>query len=115
VLLYDLTHSAGWVAAGSLARYVPSVLFSGYGGVLAERFERVRLMVWINVIALLIQAGLAIAAWRSAPALIVVALGALTAVVLLRSAQARLALTHPSSRALEPLLRAEDRGGAPTA
>src|SRR5215469_4766194 len=70
VLLYDLTHSAGWVAAGTLARYVPSVLFSGYGGVLAERFERVRLMVWINVIALIVQVGLAIAAWRSAPALI---------------------------------------------
>jgi MFS family permease len=82
VLLYDLTHSAAWVAAGTVARYVPSVLFSGYGGILAERFERVKLMIWINILAMLIQAGLAIAAWRSAPALIVVALGVLTAIVL---------------------------------
>jgi predicted MFS family arabinose efflux permease len=82
VLLYDLTHSAAWVAAGTVARYVPSMLLSGYGGVLAERFERVRLMIWINMLALVIQAGLAFGAWRSAPALVVVALGVLTAVVL---------------------------------
>ena len=100
VLLYDLTHSAGWVAAGSLARYVPGVLFSGYGGVVAERFERVRLMVWINVIALLIQAGLAVAAWRSAPALVVVALGVLTAVVLTPY--------NPSVGALIPQVVGED-------
>jgi MFS family permease len=82
VLLYDLTHSAGWIAVGTMARYMPSILFSGYAGVVAERFERVRLMVWLNVVALAIQAGLAFAAWRSAPALLVVALGVLTSVVL---------------------------------
>jgi len=81
VLLYDLTHSAAWVAAGTMARYLPSIVFSGYGGVVAERFERVSLMIWLNVAALLVQAGLAIAAWRSAPAALDVALGVLTAIV----------------------------------
>src|ERR1700761_8789479 len=58
VLLFDRTHSAAWVAAGSLGRFVPSLLLSAYGGVLAERFERVRLLTWVNVIAMLAQLGL---------------------------------------------------------
>jgi MFS family permease len=81
VLLFDRTHSAAWVAAGSLGRFVPSLLLSAYGGVLAERFERVRLMTWVNVIAMLLQMGLAAAAWRAAPAAVAVALAALTSAV----------------------------------
>ena len=81
VLLYDRTHSTTWVAAGTLGRFIPSLLFSAYGGVLAERFERVRLMVWVNVIAMILQFGLAVLAWRAAPALAAVALAALTSVV----------------------------------
>jgi MFS family permease len=81
VLLFDRTHSAAWVAAGSLGRFLPSLLFSAYGGVLAERFERVRLMTWVNVIAMVLQLGLAAAAWRAAPAATAVALAALTSAV----------------------------------
>jgi CRP-like cAMP-binding protein/predicted MFS family arabinose efflux permease len=100
VLLYDLTHSAGWVAAGTLARYLPSLVFSGYGGVIAERFERVRLLVWLNVIALVFQAGLAAAAWRAAPALIAVMLSVLTSVVL--------SPYNPAVAALIPQIVSED-------
>lgn len=81
VLLFDRTHSAAWVAAGSLGRFVPSLLLSAYGGVLAERFERVRLMTWVNVIAMVLQLGLSAAAWRAAPAAVAVALAALTSAV----------------------------------
>ena len=45
VWVYDETGSAGWVAAATVGRFVPALVFSAYGGVLAERFERVRLMV----------------------------------------------------------------------
>jgi MFS family permease len=82
VYLYDRTHSAAWVAAGSLGRFIPTLLCSGYAGVIAERFERVRLMVWLNVLALVLQLGLALATWRLAPPLMAVALAALTSVVL---------------------------------
>ena len=58
VLLFDRTHSASWVAAGALCRFLPMLVFSAYGGVIAERFERVRLMQWLNVFALLLQASL---------------------------------------------------------
>ena len=82
VLLFDQTHSVAWVAAGTLGRFIPALLFSAYGGVLADRFERVRLMVWINVIAMFLQFGLAAAAWQSAPAVVYVTLGGLTSVVM---------------------------------
>lgn len=82
VLLYDRTHSVAWVAAGTLGRFIPALLFSAYGGVLADRFERVRLMVWINVIATLLQLGLAVVAWRAAPAVVAVALAGLTSIVM---------------------------------
>ncbi len=81
VLLYDRTHSAAWVAAGALCRFLPSLVCSAYGGVVAERFERVRLMGWLNVLALLLQVGLAVAAWRAAPAVLALVLAGLTAVV----------------------------------
>src|SRR3954447_5689216 len=43
--VFDRTHSLGWVGAAGLARFIPQLLLSAYGGVLAERTERVRLMV----------------------------------------------------------------------
>jgi MFS family permease len=81
VLLYNQTHSTAWVAAGALCRFLPSLVCSAYGGVVAERFERVNLMVWLNVLALLLQAGLALVAWRAAPPALALLLAGLTAVV----------------------------------
>ena len=81
VLLYNQTHSTAWVAAGALCRFLPSLVCSAYGGVVAERFERVRLMVWLNILALLLQAAMAVAAWRTAPAAVALVLAGLTAVV----------------------------------
>lgn len=82
VFLYNETHSTSWVAIGALARFVPSLLFSAYGGVIAERFERIRLMIVLNLVALVLQSGLAFAMWRHAPVGVAVALAALTAIVL---------------------------------
>jgi MFS family permease len=81
VLLYNETHSTAWVAAGALCRFLPSLVCSAYGGVIAERFERVRLMVWLNILALLLQVALAAAAWRAAPAGVALVLAGLTAAV----------------------------------
>ncbi|HXZ64663.1 MAG TPA: MFS transporter [Streptosporangiaceae bacterium] len=82
VFLYDRTHSASWVAAGALGRFLPALVCSGYAGVVAERFERVRLMVTLNLLALVLQLGLAAAAWRAVPAAVAVVLAGLTSVVL---------------------------------
>jgi len=81
VMIYDRTHSTEWVAAGALCRFLPSLVFSPYGGVIAERFERVRLMIWLNVLALLLQAGLAVVAWQAAPVVLALVLTGLTGLV----------------------------------
>ena len=43
--VYERTHSTVWLAALSAARWVTRLLFSGYGGVIADRYERTRVMV----------------------------------------------------------------------
>lgn len=82
VLLFDRTHSASWVAIGALARFVPALACSAYGGVIAERFERIRLMTVLNIVALGLQAGLALAAWKHAGVGVAVVLAAGTAIVM---------------------------------
>ena len=79
VWLYDQTHSTSWVAAGAIGRFVPTLVFSPYAGVIAERFERIRLMAWLNAIAFVIQLGLAATMDRHGPAAIAITLAALTA------------------------------------
>src|SRR3954451_22827316 len=78
--VYDRTHSLGWVAGAGLARFLPALLLSPYGGVVADRFERVRVMVSSDGLSMACQAAMAaVAAAGGAPALII-ALGALTSV-----------------------------------
>ena len=49
VHLLDETGSPGWLAAATAARFVPALLFSAYGGVVADRFERVGLMRLLDI------------------------------------------------------------------
>lgn len=100
VFLYDETHSATWVSIGSLARFVPSLVFSAYGGVIAERFERIRLMIVLNLIALVLQGGLALAVWRHGPVGIAIALAGATAIVM--------SAYNPAVPAVIPQVTAED-------
>ena len=45
VLVYQRTHSALWVGATTAARVVPVVVLGPLGGVLADRFDRRRIMI----------------------------------------------------------------------
>lgn len=58
-LVYQLTSSAFMLGAVSFATSAPVLLFSLYGGVLADRFERRRLMVWTQTASMLLAFGLA--------------------------------------------------------
>jgi predicted MFS family arabinose efflux permease len=78
--VFDRTHSLGWVAAAGLARFIPSLLFSAYGGVVAERFERIRLMVSSDLLCAVWQVGLTLVAALDGPVIAGLALAALTAV-----------------------------------
>lgn len=77
--VFDRTHSLGWVGAAGIVRFVPVLLLSAYGGVIAERTERIRLMVGSGIVCTLWQAGLAIVAVTGAPVAIALALAALSA------------------------------------
>ena len=66
VLLYDATGSAGWVAASAVARMLAYVFLSPFGGVVADRFDRLRLLVWLDVARAGVMVVLAVVAWTDA-------------------------------------------------
>jgi CRP-like cAMP-binding protein/predicted MFS family arabinose efflux permease len=60
VYVYNQTHSAAWVSAGTLCRMIPAFFASPYGGVVAERFERVHVMVSADLLRFWTMTGLTI-------------------------------------------------------
>lgn len=93
VYVYQQTRSASWVGAVTLGRFIPSVVFGSYAGVLAERFERVKLMVFVDLICAALMSALTVAAIVHAPALLAIALGATNSVVYMTYQPAVSALT----------------------
>ncbi len=77
---FDQTHSLTWVGAAGLARFVPALLFSSYGGVVAERFERIRVMVGSDLLCCAWQGGLAVTAALNGPVELALVFAALTAI-----------------------------------
>jgi MFS family permease len=77
--VYDRTHSLGWVGAAGLARFIPVLLLSAYGGVIAERVERIRLMVCSDLGCALWQTGLALVAALDGPIAVALVFSVLTA------------------------------------
>jgi MFS family permease len=100
VYVFNATHSPAWVAAASMARFLSALLSSAFGGVVADRVERVRLMVTLDTIAMVVQAGLAAAAALNAPALLIIVLATLTSVTT--------ASYDPTARATIPAVVGEE-------
>jgi MFS family permease len=71
--VFALTHSATDVAVLVAVKQLPVLLLSGLGGVLADRFPRIRVMVWSAVASCLVMTGItaAVALHASAPLVIV--------------------------------------------
>src|SRR5689334_23075884 len=61
---WDLTHSTTWLALIAALEIVPNVLILPFGGVLADRFDRVRIVVITHMLALLQAAALAFLAFE---------------------------------------------------
>ena len=80
VYVYDSTHSALWVSSVFLVRFIPSMFLSAYGGVIAERFERVRLMVTGDLVMMLWQALLTLSVVLHGPVALAILLAGLTSV-----------------------------------
>lgn len=81
VWIFDETGSAAWVGAATIGRCVPALLFSAYGGVLADRFERVKLMVVLDVALFVVMAILALETAVHAPVILAIATAALTSTI----------------------------------
>jgi CRP-like cAMP-binding protein len=78
--IFDHTHSLGWVGVAGLARFLPALVLSPYAGVVAERYERVRVLVSSDVACTILQALLAVVAVADGPSGVVVLLAGLSAI-----------------------------------
>ena len=105
--VFSRTHSLGWVGAAGLARLLPPLALSVYGGVLAERLERIRLMASSDLLSALWQAALAIVAATNGPPALALAFAALTA--------ASGVVYQPATAATIPAIASEDELAAANA
>ncbi|MGY1701834.1 MFS transporter [Geodermatophilus sp. SYSU D00766] len=77
--VFEETGSAAWVSAATLSRFIPYTLLSPIAGVVADRFERHRVMAVGDLVQLAAMTGLTVTAAMSGPAPAVVALSAVSA------------------------------------
>jgi MFS family permease len=73
-VLYQQTGSAAWVGAAAACRLVPYLLCAGPAGVLADRIDRRRLLLWSAVLRAVVTAVLVIGVAVHAAPIIIVAL-----------------------------------------
>jgi MFS family permease len=100
VFVFNTTHSPAWVAAASMTRFLTALVTSPFGGLVADRVERVRLMVTLDVLALTFQAALAVVAALNGPVVLAIVLAALTSV--------STSSYDPAARATTPAVVGED-------
>jgi MFS family permease len=81
VYLFQRTHSTAWVSAGMLVRFVPGLLLSSFAGVIAERYERRRILLTSTFVDGVAMTGMVVAVALDAPPGIPVALAGLVAAV----------------------------------
>jgi hypothetical protein len=77
--VYDRTHSVGWVGAAGAVRFLSALAFSAYGGVIAERTERIGLMRGADLGCAVWQAAAAVVAATGGPVVVVLVFAGLTA------------------------------------
>lgn len=100
VYVFDRTGSAGWVAAATVLRLVPYVVLAPIGGVLADRFDRRRVMIASDVLRAVSMGALAVVAAADGPVL---------AVTLLAFATTAFGTAYvPAMMAVTPSLVGED-------
>ena len=82
VYVFDRTHSTLWLAVLGVCRWGPGLLLASYGGVLADRYQRVTVMVVSAVTSAALMTGLAVVVAVGAPVGLVLGIVALSAVAL---------------------------------
>jgi len=67
VWVFDQTHSPTWLAATTAAGWIPRGLCSPYAGVLADRYERTKVMLGSSLLSFLTMVGVALVVAGSGP------------------------------------------------
>jgi MFS family permease len=80
VYVFDRTHSTQWLAILTLCSRGPSLLLSSYGGVLADRYQRVTVLIVSALAAAVLMAGMTAVVATAAPVGFVLAISALSSV-----------------------------------
>jgi MFS family permease len=99
VYLFDRTHSTEWLAALGICRWGPGLLLASYGGVIADRYERVTIMVVSALASAAVMAAMAVVVATNAPPALILVLAAASAVAL--------APYQPAAGALTPEVAGE--------
>jgi predicted MFS family arabinose efflux permease len=94
VYVFDRTHSTQWLAALAICRWAPGLLLASYGGVIADRYERVTILIVSSVVSAALMTGMAVVVATGAPVVFVLIISALAA--------AALAPYRPAAGALTP-------------
>ena len=76
--VFDRTHSLAVVGAAGVVRFVPALVLSPYGGVIAERTERIRLMIGADLGCAVWQGAATVLAAAGGPVVLVLIVAALT-------------------------------------
>ena len=82
VYLFDRTHSTEWLAALGICRWGPGLLLASYGGVIADRYQRVTIMVVSALASAAVMAAMAVVVATNAPPALILVLAAASAVAL---------------------------------
>src|SRR5579863_6660198 len=93
VYVFDRTHSTQWLAVLGVCRWGPGLLLASYGGVLADRYQRVTVLIVSALASAVIMTGLAVVVAVRGPIGLVLALSALSAAALVPYRPAAGALT----------------------
>ena len=82
VYLFDRTHSTQWLAALGRCRWGPGLLLSSYGGVIADRYERVTVLFTSAMASAALMAGMAVVVASDAPVGLVLAISTMSSAAL---------------------------------
>ena len=80
VYLFDRTHSTQWLAALGVCRWGTGLLFASYGGVIADRYQRVTILIVSALASGAVMAAMAVVVATNAPPGLILVLAAASAV-----------------------------------
>lgn len=80
VYVFERTGSPTWIALVAASRWIPSLLLSSYGGVLADRYERTRVIVVSALLQFLVTVGMGFVVATDADLWLLLTVSALSAV-----------------------------------